>query len=78
MTDAEVLAVIDEVRAKADAGVDYSVRYGAVCPVCGKRKIPTVTVRPWNGKFRVRYHKCSNEECLLHRAGLSIKSLQVS
>ena len=76
MTDAEVLAVIDEVRAKADAGVDYSARWGAVCPVCGKARMQTVTSRPWKNGIKIRYHKCNNLECLVCRIGLSLKSYQ--
>ena len=78
MTDAEVLAVIDEVRSKADAGVDYSVRWGAVCPACGKKRISIITVRPWNGNSRIRYHKCDNRECLICRMGISVKSVQTT
>jgi len=77
MNNKAILLIVDEARALADAGIDYSVRYGAVCPVCGKVQLPTVTTRPWKENTRTRFHKCNNQDCILCRMGISIKSLQI-
>ena len=50
-------------------GVTWSPKYGAVCPGCGRIKTPTNTTRPWDGVYRIRYHRCP--EC-----GLRFKSIE--
>ena len=60
--------------AKAEGGVDFGCR-GALCPCCGQRA-KVVTTRPWEDGYRVRYHRCENPQCVLHRLGTTIKSLQ--
>lgn len=60
--------------AKAEGGVDFGGR-GALCPCCGRRA-KVVTTRPWESGCRVRYHRCENQGCLLHKLGVTIKSLQ--
>ncbi len=50
-------------------GVTWSPKYGAVCPHCARTKTPTNTTRPWEGAYRIRYHRCP--EC-----GLHIKSIE--
>ena len=72
-----VLNLIDDARAKASEGIDYSVKYGGVCPICGKDHMPVVTSRPWNENIKFRFHKCNNNECILCRMGVSIKSVQL-
>jgi len=74
----ETLALIAEARRKAESGVDYSPRFGAVCPVCGKAKIPIVTSRPWRDNLKTRYHKCDSEKCLLKTMNLTVKSIEVA
>ncbi len=59
-------------------GVDYTARWGAVCPWCGKERIPVYCTRPWSGKVRVRYHRCNNKDCLLCQMRQGIKSLQTA
>ena len=76
MTDATFLLLIDEARTKAESGIEYSIRYGAVCPLCGKKRIKTVPSRPWCNGIKIRYHKCDNHNCLICRIGFSIKSYQ--
>lgn len=61
---------------EAAAGVDYSSRFGAVCPWCGKRTM-VQTTKPWEDNMRIRYHRCENDRCGLAAMGVSIKSLEV-
>lgn len=67
---------IAEATKKASAGVDYSSRYGALCPWCGKRTKVYKTM-PWEDDIRVRYHQCGNVRCALGTMGCSIKSIEV-
>ncbi len=60
----------------ARAGVDYTPKNGAVCPFCGKHRIPTYKTMPWAGDLRVRYHHCNNPECPLCELNGSVKSVQ--
>jgi hypothetical protein len=59
----------------ARTGVVYDSRDGAVCPGCGA-SLRAYKVMPWDGGFRVRYHKCTNPDCVLCAIGEGIKSLQ--
>ena len=68
----EVVRVV----AKAREGVVFSVRHGAVCPCCGAENLPVNRTMPWSGAVRIRYHKCTNMDCLLCAIGEGIKSLQ--
>jgi len=61
----------------AAAGVDYSPRYGAVCPLCGTPRARVTGSLPWDGNIKVRYHRCANQECRLARLKVSIKSVEV-
>ncbi len=61
---------------EAAAGVDYSSRFGAVCPWCGKRT-KVQTTKPWEDDMRIRYHRCENGKCSLAVMGTNIKSLEV-
>ena len=70
------LALIAEAKARASAGVDYSPRYGAVCPWCGERAKITKTT-PWEDNIRLRYHRCLNERCVLKSLNIYIKSVEV-
>lgn len=64
------------IMAKAGAGVDFSARFGALCPYCGKRA-KVVTTRPWEGTLRVRYHQCKNtDNCVVAAMGTTIKSIE--
>jgi hypothetical protein len=60
----------------ARTGVIYDSRDGAVCPGCGATRLRAYKVMPLDGGMRVRYHKCSNPECVLCAIGEGIKSLQ--
>lgn len=75
MTAVQVLILAMEA---AKAGVDYTAKDGAVCPFCGKRRIPTYKSMPWDGAVRVRYHHCNNPECPMGEMGGSVKSVQFS
>ncbi len=70
------VALIAEAKEKASAGVDYSPRYGASCPWCGKRAKITNTT-PWEDSIRLRYHRCQNTKCVLNIMNISIKSIEV-
>ena len=62
--------------AEAEAGIDYSRRWGGRCPCCGvTAKI--VRTRPWEGEVRIRYHRCHNPGCLLASSKTTIKSVEV-
>lgn len=73
MSSAIEIAVV-----KARDGVDYSVKSGATCPMCGKKKIKVMSSPRWMGEMKVRYHKCQNPDCLLGKMGTLIKSVQVA
>lgn len=60
----------------ARAGVIFDDLDGAVCPGCGTTRLKAYKVMPLDGGLRVRYHKCSNPECVLCAIGEGIKSLQ--
>lgn len=74
MTAAE-LAIV-QALAKANQGVSFSSRYGAVCPVCGTPKMRITVTKQWADGIRVRFHRCSNTLCILNSIGASIKSIQ--
>ena len=69
-------AIVKFAIEKAAQGVEYSPKYGAICPFCGAIKIPAATTRKWEEKTRVRYHKCNNAGCPLCFRNISIKSVQ--
>lgn len=78
MVEKSVAAVVSKAVEKAEQSVDYSPRDGAVCPECGKRKMPIVTSRPWDGDCKIRYHRCDNKpDCLLAVMGTTVKSVQM-
>ncbi len=63
-------------REAAAGGVDYSPRSGASCPWCGK-KTRIYRTLPWDGRLRVRYHRCYQRGCPIASMGVSIKSIEV-
>lgn len=63
--------------AKAQAGVDYSPRMGAVCPCCGVEKLPVRNTLSWSGPVRVRFHLCENKHCLLYKLKQTVKSVEL-
>ena len=67
--------VIQVAVAKARAGVVYSPKGGAKCPMCGKR-CPVVSSPKWVGDIKVRYHRCRNKACVLCSTGVNVKSVQ--
>jgi glycerol-3-phosphate cytidylyltransferase-like family protein len=50
------------------SGVDWSPRFGGVCPRCQKRKCEVTRTMKWEGGTRTRYHRC--------KCGHTFKSLQ--
>jgi len=69
--------LIKTVKEKAEQSVDYSPKYGALCPECGSR-MAVETTRPWEDDSRVRYHRCVNTDvCIIAKLGLNIKSIQM-
>ncbi len=70
------LVKITKATSKAQAGVDYSPRYGALCPWCGRRAKIYKTL-PWEDRLRVRYHRCTGKGCVIVRMGITIKSIEV-
>ncbi len=67
--------LIVKAREAAAQGVDFSARYGALCPWCGK-KTKIVRTLPWEGTVRIRYHKCRKSGCVLAASGTTIKSVE--
>lgn len=63
---------------KAREGVAYTAKDGAVCPVCGAKRLRAYKTMAWSGNVRIRYHKCVNPECVLCELGEGVKSLQVA
>lgn len=61
--------------AKAAQGSRFRPREGALCPLCGHRAKVTGSPR-WEGSFKVRYHKCTNPDCLFCRMEIGFKSIQ--
>lgn len=72
----QIIAIVQDAQQKTRAGVDYSVRQGAACPVCGARHLKITKSEGWVEGFKIRYHKCQNENCLACRLNLRIKSIQ--
>ncbi|EGJ50239.1 ogr/Delta-like zinc finger family protein [Desulfocurvibacter africanus] len=72
----QVLVLVADAKAKAEAGVDYSPRLGALCPLCGN-KMRIGNSPKWRDGVKERYHKCENTACLICAMGLSVKSVQV-
>ncbi len=61
---------------KAENGVDYSSRYGAICPWCGRRTMIYKTM-PWYNNTRIRYHRCTHLKCILMTMSKTIKSVEI-
>lgn len=78
MVTSEVLLTVAAAKKKADQAVDYLPRVGAVCPECGRKKLPVITSRPWEEGIKIRFHRCPNKKgrCLLAVMETSIKSVQ--
>lgn len=73
-----VFALFLVAKEQAKNGVEYSNRFGAVCPFCGQTHLRTYSTKKWDGRTRVRYHHCQNPKCLLNKFRQSIKSVQLS
>ena len=73
----KAMALIKSARRKADEGVFYNARDGAICPCCGEKHLRVVTSRAWKQDRRVRFHRCSNPDCLVGQMDLSIKSIEI-
>ena len=71
MNNAAILAVL----AKAEEGTVFRSGKGAACPVCGTRSKVVGSPR-WEGRRKVRYHRCVNPECLLCVLNKNFKSIQ--
>ena len=70
-----ISSIVDAKR-KAAAGVDYTSRFGAVCPWCGHRTKVYKTMA-WEDDIRIRYHLCGAARCAIAALGTSIKSVEV-
>jgi hypothetical protein len=69
------LLLVAELVDAAKAGVTYTARLKATCPACG-HQLQTTRTMPWSACFRIRYHKCTNQDCPLSMLGQSVKSLE--
>jgi len=72
----QVAAHLVLLKSKAESGVDYRPRAGALCPSCGK-SMKIVATRPWEEYLRIRYHRCRTPGCILAVIKQSIKSVQI-
>lgn len=70
------LTQIAAAKRTAENGVDYSPKYGALCPWCGNKTKITRTA-PWDENVRVRYHRCHHPGCVIAKLQISVKSIQV-
>lgn len=70
------MASLAEAKRRASAGVDYSSRFGALCPWCGQKTKITRTT-PWEENVRIIYHRCENRCCVLTVMNISIKSIEI-
>ena len=71
-----VTVYLVDMIAKAEAGVDYKPRTGAICPACGKSAKIFKTL-PWDGNDRIRYHRCQQSGCILFSTRTTIKSVEI-
>lgn len=71
-----MVARIVVARDEAAAGVDYSPRAGALCPLCGEKSRIYSTLA-WEDNTRIRYHRCENGRCPMASLKVSIKSIEV-
>ncbi|SDU38616.1 hypothetical protein [Desulfobacula phenolica] len=78
MVNSTIVVVVAEAKEKAAQGVDFSPRYGAVCPECGEKRLKVITSKPWKDGCKIRYHRCTNlkKGCLLAIMETTIKSVQ--
>ncbi|MCL2791286.1 MAG: hypothetical protein FWD79_11725 [Desulfobulbus sp.] len=76
MTAQQLAVHVALLKSRAESGVDYSPRFGALCPSCGK---PAKIVRTlsWEGDTRIRYHRCLTPGCILSSINQSIKSVEI-
>lgn len=72
------LDVVADISDTARSGVDYSPKDGATCPLCKTIRIPVSGSLPWDGDYKVRYHKCNNKKCPISVLGVTVKSIQVN
>jgi len=76
MRKSAMMAKVVAARDEAAAGVDYSPRAGAACPLCGT-KARIYSTMPWEDNTRIRYHRCENGSCPMSSLRVSIKSIEV-
>ena len=67
--------VILAALAKAEDGTVFQTGKGAPCPVCGMRS-KVVGTPKWEGRLKIRYHRCANPDCLLCVLNKNFKSIQ--
>ncbi|MBU0680117.1 MAG: transcriptional regulator [Proteobacteria bacterium] len=77
MSNDDYLKKLVEAKAQAASGVDYSPRFGAVCPSCATTRAVVTGSLPWDSAIKIRYHRCRNSGCPINQMGISIKSIEV-
>lgn len=74
--DRTAVVLLMKAKEKAEAGVNFSPRFGALCPCCG-HKLAVAKTAAWVDGLRERYHRCDRVgHCLLATAGFGIKSIE--
>lgn len=76
MINPETIKLIAYAKQRAEDGVAYSRRLGAVCPMCGESRTYTIRSLPWTDGVKIRYHRCKNPNCLLCALQTTIKSVE--
>lgn len=61
----------------AQAGVDYSPKTGATCPLCQSTNLRVRNTMAWEGTMRIRFHLCTTSGCLLAVLKQGIKSVEL-
>ena len=67
MASAAAIAIALDIVHK---GVDWSSRWGGICPRCGGKRCKVTRTMPREGDVQLRHHRCA-------KCDLRFKSLQV-
>jgi len=78
MVNNDAVNIYIAVAEKIKEGLEYTSQFGAVCPLCGQTRIRTYSSPKWKDGVKIRYHRCSNDSCLLNIFNLSVKSIEIA
>ncbi len=72
----DLIKQIAKAKKTAESGVDFSPRYGAICPWCQNTNLSVYRTLPWEDRTRIRYHRCKHAGCPLCELKITVKSLE--